>query len=219
MHKVFSPETVDAISGNVLFDGMVLQRTPLQVQFSFRSSCVPAEVITPEEAMLSECFSAIGSRCLNSGMHLPVLDVDRGAKNTVYKNTYKTLLGSRGGQYDPSSNLRDLLGDHGIDLEVFDTPLLDQYGFSGDTYSKGMQVSSVLLRSVRPVFEVVPSTAEGHAHVYVQEPFSTTDHGLLLDELRAVGVLSDSWAKMAKQEQMGVLRTPWTAKDPNHYPS
>lgn len=221
MKRNSSSETVKAVGGNVQHLDTTLMRTPLHIEFGSGPKFVSPEHLSAEDMKDLGYVNAIGSRCLGSDVHLPVLDADCGATTGVtYGGAFKTVLGAnRKGRYTPKSQLRDILGVHGVSLEVFSEPDMEYSSFSGETLSRGMRVSALVLTSHKPIFDVVPSSTRGSAHVYVQEPFGPTEHALLLQELTEVGVLSQKWLDITKQEEMGIVRTPWVAKTPVHIPT
>lgn len=213
MQKTFNKQTVEAVRGNV---GGVFSRTPLTVAFGGRYA--PAAELDPQHLTSRTLFNAIGSRCVGMGSHLPVLDVDGGVRLSKYGNVSKAIIGAAyKGRYTPESHLRDVLGDHGIELEVFSYPDL-QYSRLG--YDSVVQkVATLVLRTQSPIFDAVASTHEDHSHLYINTSFSDGDHTLLIDELAKVGVVSENWQKIAQQEGMGIVRTPWTEKAPYLYGS
>lgn len=175
--------------------GAVVQPTP---PYTFVEPNIPA------------LFNTVGSRVKNhdaNELHLPVIDLNGGvivqrlgAKAILYApqlpegKKEKTAK-----QYTPESLLRDILGDNGIDLEVFGAHA----------------VRAIVLRSrgKRP-FMAKSSSSEGHSHLYVQQAFSKDNHAALLDELARVGIISETWAEYARVAGMGIVRTPWNTKRP-----
>lgn len=223
MKREFSSETVEALltAHPGEFARGEQSRTPLHIQFSWHGK-EPAQPISREaqganSILNPNLFNAIGSKLVRGTGHKPVLDVDGGALIQEVTTGSKVIMNAAyNGEYAPTSMLRDVLGDNGIDAEVF-------------TFSRAVshlsdnintRVSAVVLRSKdKGVFEAVDSTTERHSHVYIQQELSDSDHSTLLQELGALGIVSSSWLKMVENEGMGVLRTPWTEKAPRHHRS
>jgi hypothetical protein len=196
-------------------------RTPLHVNFSNRTNHAPAEVIAGEDLNNPEVFNAIGSKRLDSNKHRPVIDVDGGVKVTNRRNVTKAVLwASREGRYTPDSELREVLGDYGIDFEPFEHPRTTYDNVWGTNVIKGVFIGAVVLRSpLIGVFEAVDSTTEDHGHLYIQQEFEDSDHETLIRELGAVGIVSPAWRMLTEQEGMSIVRTPWTEKEITHRPS
>lgn len=219
MIKAHYPETVKQILGtaNLSSDGLPMgqSRTPLHVDYG----SLPGGFARAQETHQvndEEIFNAIGSRVwTNPEVHLPVLDLDHGATVQAIKLGSKAVVfASSKGKYDPSSLLRDVLGDNGIDAEVFRSPTMEHSNFMQRTYFRGMAVTSLALRSKdTDVFVAVDSTQERHSHLYIQQAFSDEDHKTLIDELEELGVITPTWRSIVEQEGMGVVRTPWTKRE------
>jgi hypothetical protein len=221
MRNSLEEKIIAQILGNVDDEGGVLRRTPLHVAFNADSALVRAAELTPEQIKSRKLFNAIGSRCIGTDYHLPVIDVDGGVKLIQRGKTSKAIVGADyDGSYNSDSALRDVLGDHGIELEVFSFPVLEHSRFVGNTYfKKGMRVSSLVLRASTEIFGAVASTSKNHSHLYINTPFSRDDHGVLIEEFANTGIVSMGWKIMTEQEEMGIVRTPWTEKAQHHHGS
>lgn len=223
MEKEFSTGTREIVLGIPPYSSSLhLSRTPLHVPFSSGTNCVPAEELKMGETDDPERFNAIGSLLFNSTKHRPVIDVDGGARVQKKKGGSKVILrAAYEGTYRPDSMLRDILGDHGIETEVFTHPVIGHSRMGIGSYIDRMQVGAIVLRSSdKHTFEVVDSTSESHSHLYIQESFSKGDHGKLIKELGSVGMISPGWQALVAQEGMSIVRTPWTEKEvdaPNSY--
>jgi hypothetical protein len=122
--------------------------------------------------------------------------------------------------YGPQSLLRDVLGDNGIDLEVFEYEAEELDTMMMSYRNKGRRVGAIVLRAPEEeVFDVADSTQEGHSHVYIQRKFGETDHQTLISELGSIGIVSEVWCKLTLDEKQGFLRTPWTEKSVAAMPS
>ncbi len=241
MERTYSAEVRDAL----LQYGESAIRTPLNIPFAEgNSNMVSASVLDLRQARLvknKNTFNAVGSRVLERSTvhptHLPVLDVDGGAKMSEVRRpgytSYRLFMqahSSRRGVYSPDSLLPELLGDYEMSYEVFQSPrgrAESRYGVDPRRINhsintkisdfKTLGVQSIMLRSRRfPIFDVVDSTTNGHSHAFINKEFSKGDHSLLLQEFTALGILSEAWTKLAEQEGMGVVRTPWTEKKIKH---
>jgi hypothetical protein len=217
MKRDYSPETLSTVNGNGAF-----RRTQLHVDFGPGPGFVSAEKI--EDHGSEERFNAIGSIVPNraNSIHLPVIDVDGGVKvqNKPFRGSHgfiskAILVASHKGEYTPDSELRDVLGDYGIDLEVFQAPNLEPDGYMMESYRlNGARVGSIVLRSRQfHNFETVASTTKGHSHLYIQEAFHDEDHKTLINELGRVGIVSPEWQQLTEQEGMSIVRTPWTKRN------
>jgi hypothetical protein len=218
MRKEYSSETLRSIKGNEIYP-----RTPLHISFDSKSNKVPARPLPSFDDEFKTRFNAVGSRVINrSGeIHLPVLDVDGGVivQTRPFKphqsSSVKAILKAQyPGEYTANNDLKDVLGDYGFDLEVFQIPQLTHSNFTMATYFECMRVNALVLRSKdSEVFDAVDSTQKGHNHLYIQREFEEGDHITLIRELGAVGIISSDWQSMVEQEGMGIVRTPWTKKD------
>jgi hypothetical protein len=214
-----SPKTLQTICTAVPAYYNKTSRTPLHVDFEAGSNKVPAKEIDiykrdgAQSVFDFEYFNAIGSRLLNGKAHKPILDVDHGAIIQNVRGSKAILGANHKGTYRPISMLRDLLGDHQIDLEVFEYPELRHVHMTGRDELNAIRVGSVVLRHKEPdVFEEMPSTTDNHSHLYIQQEFSDSDHSSLITELGALGIISEDWENLVEQEGMGIVRTPWTVK-------
>lgn len=225
MKKTFDSKTRAAVLGvhslgeYEVFRGSI-GRTPLHVNFGPGPDFAPSR---PAEGIEDRNeFNAVGSRGAKIGPegHLPVLDLDGGGtvqsvnvgSKAILYAIHKIGFQSRRpyvGKYGPNSILRDVLGDHRLDLEVFES-LVGQ----GIGSPIGSAVTAIVLRSKeRDMFAAVDSTQEGHSHLYIQNHFNGADHGTLLGELARIGILDKEWLRLAEQEGMGIVRAPWTKRE------
>jgi hypothetical protein len=227
MTKEFIPDTINTVYGSKFqYDSNKALaptegRTPLHVEFSSRTNCEPSQVISATDLNDPERFNAIGSKVLYSKKHKPVIDGDGGVKVEHYRNSSKVILPALyKGAYGPNSKLRDVLGDHDIDLEVFETPKSAWNSLDACYEVTGMHVAAIVLRSRRSdVFQGVDSSTENHGHLYIQTEFEDYEHRTLIQELGALGVVSPAWRMLTEQEGMGIVRTPWTEKEITHLSS
>lgn len=248
IEKEFTPEVVETILGGPNRPGSGQphwQRTPLHVDFQEGSHGETSESAFPKATTtvhtdFAEDFNAIGSRVKDSAnaVHLPVLDLDGGAETQAVKGS-KVMIGKSPAKrvsyqiglsrysfkpeaksYGPRSLLRDVLGDNGIDLEVFEFPVTEYSRMTAQTSIVGTQVTAIVLRATESgIFEVAQSTQEGHSHLYIQAPFSDDDHRTLISELGSIGMISPHWEEITEAHGMGIVRSPWTKKAVTHQPS
>lgn len=66
---------------------------------------------------------------------------------------------------------------------------------------------------------VVPSSTEGHYHLYIDHEMDTETYLELVDALAKAGVVEQGYAHMARVRKMTRLRTPWTSKLIDHHPN
>ncbi|OVE79308.1 hypothetical protein BVY00_00570 [bacterium G20] len=239
MKKQFKAETVDIVLGKIRTDlkdthgnqfGIIAKRTPLHVDYGPGPGFVPSRIA---ETIVDEYeFNAVGSKVsrrdgLLEETHLPVLDIDGGAKVQTVGIGSKALIGALhlypdearkyAGKYGPASLLRDVLGDNGIDLEVFESGVTSYSRTMQRTNFHGSRVVALALRTKAPdTFVAVDSTQEGHSHLYIQQPFGAEDHKTLIGELGNVGVIGEEWQQLTEREGMGIVRTPWTERKRFH---
>jgi hypothetical protein len=218
MKKEFSIKTREIVQGihpNSSPRPLYLSRTPLHVPFSLDANLTPAEKLDVSEFDNPECFNAVGSLMVGSRKHKPVIDVDGGARTQKVKKGSKVILqAAHDGTYSPDSMLRDVLGDYGIEAEIFTCPILTKGMMSIHTSIDRLQVGSIILRSLEAdIFEAVASTSKDHSHLYIQKGFLPGDHKTLIKELGSVGIISPGWQALVAQEGMGIVRTPWTEKE------
>ncbi len=232
MKKIFSPEVVEPVLGYVKVIekdeygekvGIKYKRTPLHVDYGPGPGFAPSRRVEDKEVLTNEDgFNAVGSRVDNSDteIHLPVLDLDGGAKVQAVKVGSKAVLFAAPrdkelefGKYGPNSLLRDVLGDNRIDVEVFTSPVNRYSKMMQCTYYEGDAVTALALRSREPgVFRAVESTQDEHGHLYIQQVFGVEDHKALLTELGSIGIIDEEWRQLAEREGMGIVRTPWTKR-------
>jgi hypothetical protein len=230
IEKEFSPKVIDAILPKEPMATSRL-RTPLHVDFPDRSD---DEITQAEQLDVTEIdddperFNAVGSRFASgANVHTPVIDIDGGAMfQQVARGKSKVIIhpAHSGDQefpkYGPTSLIKDVLGDYGIDVEVFQQPE-EQYASMMASYQVvGLRLTSLVLRSDDPdMFDAADSTQRGHNHLYIQTTFEDVDHRTLISELGSLGIVSRRWQKIVSQEGMGIVRTPWTEKAITHRPS
>ncbi len=229
--KEFSQKTIDMILPTDYRGAEVPSRlrTPLHIEFPADSTedISQAEEIDLLQTDDPKVFNAIGSGLMNGAdVHYPVIDVDGGAKlQKVSGNKSKVIVAARPDnesdkktfQYGPRSLLRDVLGDNGISLEIFDEPVYEYAPMMARTYWVGKRVTAIVMRAdEKDTFDVAKSTQKDHSHLYIQRKFSDSDHATLIDELGDLGIISRRWQEIAEREGMGVVRTPWTEKAITH---
>lgn len=205
----------------------------------------PAEAVqvAPEDIGDPNIFNAVGSLHERGypKVHRPVIDLDggarlqevRGSKVIVYPapqqpgESYQVGLShfefpAETPSYRPDSMLRDVLGDNGIDLEVFSEPVQKRERMTQSYALAGQEVTAIVLRErdrKENMFDVVDSTQEGHSHLYIQRAFNDADHRTLISELGKVGIVSRRWQAITEQAGMGIVRAPWTEKSVTNMPS
>ncbi len=231
--REFTPVTVETILWS---QQECARRTPLHVEFSHKSNMVEAVAIPGVEFadFDPELFNAVGSAVIGSdfSMHLPVIDADGGAEVWQGRDGYWKLALHADfrfqGRHGHKSELRALLADHAIGLEVFERPLprMIPRTFRGRqvtprpdadyTNMENLGVRTLVFSAPGRIFRTVASTDPKHSHVFVQQLFEDGDHKLLIRELQDHGIVSRAWVEMTKLEKQGVLRTPWTDKEPDH---
>lgn len=59
---------------------------------------------------------------------------------------------------------------------------------------------------------LVPSTTEGHYHLYIDKELTWTEYKKLLLAMAEAGVIEDGYAMASIQRRATHLRTPWTSK-------
>lgn len=59
---------------------------------------------------------------------------------------------------------------------------------------------------------LVPSSREGHSHLYIDVVADTAAYMNLLDALAACGVIEEGYASASRKRGMTVLRLPWVKK-------
>jgi hypothetical protein len=70
----------------------------------------------------------------------------------------------------------------------------------------------------RPVLDldipvtVVPSSTEGHAHLYIDKEMSFDTMIAFIDALASAGIVERSWAKAVRSRGMTLVRPPWVKK-------
>ena len=211
MSAEYSPSIINEILGNVepepTHGSALLRRSALHIDYGAAKQ-PPAPLYTVVDPNIPVLFNTVGSRVSNENigeLHLPVIDLNGGvivqrlgARAILYaprKPEDKKDKSTK--EYAPESLLRDILGDHRIDLEVFGAH----------------EISAIVLRSRgKHPFIAKKSSNEGHGHLYIQQAFTKDDHAALLDELVKVGITSEKWAKLVQLAGMGIIRTPWNMK-------
>lgn len=61
--------------------------------------------------------------------------------------------------------------------------------------------------------KLVPSSTEGHSHLYIDVSAPWEKIEVLLDAMVAVGAVEPGYAEVCKKRRMTNLRTPWTVKN------
>lgn len=239
LEREFTPELTQQILGRYYPDDArrncdYRQRSPLHIDFTHHQAVGGfAPAFGAKSLDDAEEFNAVGSRVGTDGTtHMPVIDADggasvqevKGSKVIIYPapqspiNSYQVGLqrfsfGRETISYTPGSLLRDVLGDNGIDLEVFEEPQ-QQWRPAAESYEiAGKKLTAIVLRArERDVFDVVDSTKERHSHVYIQREFQESDHQTLITELGSLGIITARWQQIVEHEGMGIVRTPWTEK-------
>lgn len=131
---------------------------------------------------------------------------------TLKGDLTKKTLDHRGGGYsaaeqarkipDQVSTLREAnlissrvleLEDGSTEVQRFHRPLLD------------LDIDAVLL----------PSTHEGHHHLYIDKPMPWTDYIELLQVLAKVGIIEPGYASASLARGYTALRPPWVKKGPD----
>lgn len=70
----------------------------------------------------------------------------------------------------------------------------------------------------RPVLDLdipvtlVPSSTEGHAHLYIEKEMSFDTMIAFIDALASAGIVERSWAKAVRSRGMTLVRPPWIKK-------
>ena len=157
-----------------------------------------------------------------NSVHLPVIDVDGGVSVPGERHGRKAILtASHQGEYRLRSNLFDLFGDYGIDLEVHQAQGLRAGGMMhNEPTIAGPFVRGIVLRAKREnTFVGVPSSTPNHSHLYMQQEFREADNTELMQELLTMGIISHNWLDIFKAEGMGVVRAPWSRKPENAFNS
>jgi hypothetical protein len=71
----------------------------------------------------------------------------------------------------------------------------------------------------RPVLDLdfdaalLPSSTEGHHHLFIDKLMSTDDYYKLLDVMAEVGLLEQGYVDASKQRSATAVRLPWISKD------
>jgi len=78
--------------------------------------------------------------------------------------------------------------------------------------SKVADETHILALDIDMPVALVPSTTEGHYHLYIDHEMSTETYLDLVDALAKAGIVEDGYAHMARIRKMTRVRTPWTSK-------
>lgn len=76
----------------------------------------------------------------------------------------------------------------------------------------------------RPVLDLdipallVPSSTEGHSHLYIEAPMSFDTMIAVIDALASAGVVERSWARAVRSRGMTLVRPPWRKKPAEEQP-
>lgn len=159
-------------------------------------------------------FNGIGSRRSNRLSHFPVIavaglaSIDRHGKKAIIHSFGLPENDHRPG-YMPSSDLRDVLGDHKIELEVFEEPIIEGGTRGSAVRYGGKRVTDIVLRSEKQngIFESFGAADE--AQLYIQTPFESSDHATLIAGLGSIGIITPRWEELVTQAGMGIVWAPW----------
>jgi len=61
--------------------------------------------------------------------------------------------------------------------------------------------------------KLVPSSTDGHSHLYIDVPLSWTEYERLLRLLSSIGVIEPGYFRVSKRFKRTSLRLPWVSKD------
>ena len=61
--------------------------------------------------------------------------------------------------------------------------------------------------------QLIPSSTEGHHHLFIDKLMSTDNYFKLLDVMAEVGLLQEGFVKNSKQRGATSVRLPWISKD------
>jgi hypothetical protein len=228
MKTDFTPETVRSVLNRDPHMGGT-DRTALNISI--------AEMYSPEFEDLAGQYpttlqdplelQTIGSRSKIGSSHQPVIETPGGAKiqgannkrvridSPVQRTSYQIGLShfeakSEVHSYGPDSFLRDVLGDNGIDLEVFDAPVSEHTYMDNQTHVIGQHVTAIVLRSREAgAFDVADAGPDTESHLYIQQRFSKTEHDVLIHELGELGLIKPEWQALVEKIGMSVVPTPW----------
>lgn len=197
------------------------QRTPLHIDFpSVPPYAKPTKLDDVAIRETPLVLNAIGSKSRYSSFerHYPVLDIDGGIVNIDRPGAGFVVKCSGYGTYSADSVLVDIFNDHKLGgVEVFelfkDKDLINKS-------PPGMYVRELRIRpSDERIFTFARSTSQRGAHLLISRSMERSDHDQFLNELALVGAISNDWMEMSREIGMGVVRTPWTAKQPTHISS
>lgn len=59
---------------------------------------------------------------------------------------------------------------------------------------------------------LVPSSTEGHSHLYIDAAMSFDTMIAVIDALASAGVVDRKWAKVVRSRGMALVRPPWVKK-------
>lgn len=137
---------------------------------------------TEDDAML------VGSLCEN-GLHAPVLDLDREA----------TMREAPGGKTILTIGGRLPMRDYVKFVEV-----LTRFGFASE-YGDGGIVLACPAR-------LVPSSTNGHFHLYLDRYLAWDDYRSFLEELENTGIIEAGFCDMAIERGQSMVRVPQLKK-------
>lgn len=63
---------------------------------------------------------------------------------------------------------------------------------------------------------VIPSSTEGHCHLYIDKLLTWDQYERLLDVMAEIGLLEDGYVKASKARRCTFLRLPWVKKGREH---
>lgn len=96
------------------------------------------------------------------------------------------------------------------EAQIVSSLLVDETGVADAIYGKG-GLHRVALDIDLPVV-VMPSTQEGHFHLYIDKEMTWEKYEKLLFALVEAGIVEPGYHDMAKKRRATHLRTPWTKK-------
>lgn len=109
--------------------------------------------------------------------------------NIRYRDSY-------GGSYSKSETSDDLNKVNGIGSRLKNSPELHVPIFDIDVPAT-----------------LIPSSTEGHSHLYIDVPMTWRTYRRLLKECGRAGIVDKKFVKVSIREKMGLLRAPWVKKE------
>jgi hypothetical protein len=77
---------------------------------------------------------------------------------------------------------------------------------------KGAPGAHTIMLDLDVPAKLVPSTTDGHSHLYIDVVLEDTDYARLLRALREAGVIQRGFEKQLKSRGFTALRLPWVRK-------